>query len=203
MTALFLFWMSLDTVDWYPRCGYCNLWNNWCQLQFWCFGTCSCLKIFNWAFIPIEFWKDRAILKPFWMFFVCFHPFSNKVKIVHLRAGCFLKLDSRWKLSFYFHYYWIQWTRQKYWNFFFQIYINFSAVFCEQNFGIFYLVDKSKISNSLCILLTISWLKVWFLYLRLIWVRCPVGKVLFAGRLSVLLQWRLVVFFFLIRIRVG
>jgi hypothetical protein len=52
----------------------------------------------------LEFWKDRAILKPFWMFFVCFHPFSNKVKIVHLRAGCFLKLDrdSRWKLSFIF-----------------------------------------------------------------------------------------------------
>jgi hypothetical protein len=75
------------------RCGYCNLWNNWCHavLVFW--NVLSCLKIFNWAFIPIEFWKDRAILKPFWMFFVCFHPFSNKVKIVHLRAGCFLKLE--------------------------------------------------------------------------------------------------------------
>jgi hypothetical protein len=126
------------------------------SISVWCFGTC-CLKIFNWAFIPIEFWKDRAILKPFWMFFVCFHPFSNKVKIVHLRAGCFLKLDrdSRWKLSFYFHYYWIQWTRQKYWNFFFQIYINFSAVFCEQNFGYFIWLTNRKFSNSLFILLTI------------------------------------------------
>jgi hypothetical protein len=164
-------------------------------LVFW--NVLSCLKIFNWAFIPIEFWKDRAILKPFWMFFVCFHPFSNKVKIVHLRAGCFLKLnrDSRWKLSFIFI---ITESNEpvKVLDFFFQIYINFSAVFCEQNFGIFYLVDKSKIFKFTIYFTNYFLVESLFLYLRLIWVRCPVGKCSFAGRLSVLLQWRLVVFVF-------
>jgi hypothetical protein len=88
-------------------------------------------------FIPIEFWKDRAILAV-WMFFVCFIRFSNKVKIVHLRAGCFLKLDrdSRWKPSFIF----ITESNEpsKVLEFLFQIYINFSAVFCEQNFDILF-----------------------------------------------------------------
>jgi hypothetical protein len=116
--------------------------------------------------------------------------------------SCFWKFnrDKCWKLSFYFHYYWIQWTRQKYWNFF-QIYINFSAVFCEQNFGIFYLVDKSKIFKFTIYFTNYFWLKVWFLYLRLIW----------DVRWESALCWSSVCFitmafsrlFFLIRIRVG
>jgi hypothetical protein len=59
---------------------------------------------------------------------------------------------------------------------FFQIYINFSAV-CEQNFWIFYLVDKSKIFKFT------MYFTNYFLVESLVFVfatnlRCPVGKVL-------------------------
>jgi hypothetical protein len=176
------------------------------SIQFWCFGTCCPVWRYSIGLLfQLEFWKkDRAILKLFWMFFVCFHPFSNKVKIVHLRAGCFLKLnlDNRWKLSFYFRYYWIQWTRQKYWNFFFQIYINFSAVSVNK-ISIFYLVDKSKIFKFTMYYTNYFLVESFVSVFALICVRCPVGKVLFAGRLSVLLQCRLVAFVFWVESRVG
>jgi hypothetical protein len=67
------------------------------------FGTCPVWRYSIGLLFQLEFWKDRAS-KAVLNVLCLFHPFSNKVKIVHLRAGCFLKLDrdSRWKLSFIF-----------------------------------------------------------------------------------------------------
>jgi hypothetical protein len=129
------------------------------------------------------------------MFFVCFHPFSNKVKMfTYVQAFLKLSLDSRWKLSFYFHYYWIQWTRQKYWNFFFPDIHKLWCCLLEQISGYFIWLTNQRKFQIHCYFT--NYFLVWkfgFVFATNL-CSCPVGKCSFAGRLSVLLQWRLVVF---------